>query len=73
MPAEGQTYVVSSTTLVTTPLFVFSAAYGQVTVVAWVTTVVTPPRVWVPLGTSVVDAAQTVVVSWTMTVVAGKL
>ena len=35
---------------------------GAVTVVALSTTVVTPPRVWVPLGTCVVDAAQTVVV-----------
>ena len=38
-----------------------------------VTMVVTPPRVWVPAGTLVVEPAQTVVVSVRVSVVAGKV
>lgn len=46
-------------------------AYGTVKVVGLETTVVTPPTVWVPLGTAVVVAPHTVVAEVTMTVVAG--
>ncbi len=59
--------------LVTTPFWVSVVATGQTTVVAVSTTVVTPPRVWVPLGTVVTVAPHTVVVSVTTTVVAGKV
>lgn len=50
-----------------------TVAYGQVTVVAVVTEVVTPPTVWVPLGTSVPVASQTVVASVTVRVLAGTV
>jgi hypothetical protein len=58
--------------LVTTPSMVVTVATGQVTVVAVSTMVVTPPKVWVPEGTWVVVPTQTVVVSLSVTVVAGR-
>ena len=60
-------------TLVVTSELVSMAAYGQTTVVSFSTTVVTPPAVWVPTGTSVEVAPQTVVDSVRVTVVAGMV
>lgn len=60
-------------TLVTVVPEGFTVATGQVTVVAVSTTVVTPPTVWVPLGTSVPVAPQTVVESVTVKVLAGTV
>jgi len=57
--------------LVTTPEEVPVEAYGQVTVVDSVTVVVYPPAVWVPDEIGVPVAAQTVVDSVMVTVVAG--
>lgn len=62
-----------STTLVEVEPEGLTVAYGQVTVVAVVTEVVTPPTVWVPLGTSVPVASQTVVASVTVRVLAGTV
>lgn len=59
--------------LVTTPELVLTVAYGQTTVVAVSTMVVTPPYVCCPAGTDVVAAPQTVVVSLMVTVVAGMV
>jgi hypothetical protein len=60
-------------TLVTTPEWVVVVATGQTTVVEARTTVVTPPTVWVPAGTDAEVAAQTVVVSVMVSVVAGMV
>ena len=65
--------MVVSITLVTTPELVETVAYGQTTVVAVLTTVVTPPKVTSPAGTLVEAAPQTVVVSETTMVVAGMV
>jgi hypothetical protein len=60
--------------LVTSPAEVVVVAYGQTTVVAVSTTVVTPPTVYVPLdGIAVEVAAQTVVSSVMVRVVAGMV
>lgn len=56
-----------------TPAEVVSAAYGQTTVVEVSTTVVTPPAVFVPDVTAVEVAAQTVVSSVMVIVVAGMV
>jgi hypothetical protein len=60
-------------TLVVTEPLVETVAYGQVTVVEVTTEVVTPPYVCSPGGTTVVAAPQTVVVSVTTMVDAGKV
>ena len=60
-------------TLVRTPEDVLTVAYGQTTVVEVSTTVVTPPTVCVPGGTEVEAAAQTVVDSVRVIVVAGTV
>jgi hypothetical protein len=73
VPADGQTYVVVKIVLVTTPELVETVAYGQVTVVACVTTVVTPPAVWLPAGILVEVAPHTVVDSVRVMVVAGMV
>ncbi len=59
--------------LVVTPPLVVTVAYGQTTVVEVSTMVVTPPTVWVPAGTLVDVAAQTVVDSVKVIVVAGMV
>jgi hypothetical protein len=59
--------------LVTTPDDVRVVAYGHVTVVDSVTVVVTPPALWVPDGIEDPVAAQTVVDSVMVTVVAGMV
>lgn len=58
-------------TLVTVVPDGLTVAYGQTTVVEVSTIVVTPPKVWVPLGTAVVVAPHTVVSEVTVRVVAG--
>ena len=64
--------VVSMVLVVVLPV-VLTVAYGQVTVVAVETTVVTAPTLWLPGARSVVAAPQTVVVSETVRVVAGMV
>jgi hypothetical protein len=74
VPADGQTYVVVKRVVVTTPPGVeVVVAYGHTTVVSVVTTVTTPPAVWVPEVRGVEVAAQTVVSSVTVMVVAGMV
>lgn len=73
MPGVGQTYVVWTMVLVVTVPEVATVATGQTTVVAVLTTVVTPPTVCVPDGTLVDEAPQTVVVWLTVMVVAEKV
>ena len=57
----------------TTPELVVVVATGQTTVVDVRTTVVTPPTVFVPAGTVVELAPQTVVVEVTVRVIAGMV
>ena len=59
--------------LVTTPSVVSTVGYGQVTVVAVVTMVVTPPTTFSPGVTAVVSGTHTVVSSVRTTVVGGKV
>lgn len=65
--------MVCSITLVTVEPVGFTVAYGQVMMVEVSTTVVTPPMVWVPGGTTVVVGTGTVVSDDTVTVEAGMV